>query len=250
MQTVKDENMKLQIITNGSLISNNINFISKYVDNIVVSIDSGIPYIHNHIRGKDLFNKTLNGIKLLQQYNTAPSIEIDTTVLNENIDTLSSVITLSNSLGKLFVDFDPVQINGVGNNEHYLINMSLIGLNEAITKARLLGVEITSPERIELIKQYLKGEDIHEPCYSYCKDMLINPEGEIHTCWTINKIIGNVLDVDFKEKWFNSLKNNKNVLIGEKKECYKCGFSHSRMPDKGFTDIVSQANKKRFEQIK
>ncbi len=249
MQTVKEEGMNLQMITNGSLISKHLDSIGLYVDNLVVSIDSGYENIHNKIRGVDIFQDAINGIIQVQQLKQKPSIEIDTTILNENSDTLSSIIHLSNKLGKVFVDFDPVQIYGVGNNNDYAINIGLEGLDEAVNEAKKLNIEITSPKRIEIIKQYLKGEDIHQACYSYCKDMLINPQGDVHTCWTINTIIGNVLNSNFKEQWYEGLKKNKEVLTGEKSECYKCGFSHSRMPDEGYAEIVKQANMKRLKNL-
>ena len=46
----KNKNLKVQIITNGSLLNNHIEVVSKYVDNLVVSIDSGLPEIHDKIR--------------------------------------------------------------------------------------------------------------------------------------------------------------------------------------------------------
>lgn len=46
----KNKNLKVQIITNGSLLNNHIEIVSKYVDNLVVSIDSGLPEIHDKIR--------------------------------------------------------------------------------------------------------------------------------------------------------------------------------------------------------
>ncbi|NCP71943.1 radical SAM protein [archaeon] len=46
----KNKNLKVQIITNGSLLNNHVDVVSNFVDNLVVSIDSGFPEIHDKIR--------------------------------------------------------------------------------------------------------------------------------------------------------------------------------------------------------
>jgi hypothetical protein len=85
---------------------------------------------------------------------------------------------VSKRYGNVFIDFDPAQTLGVGNNKSYVLqaNPSYLGRVEAETAKE--GIEITSPKRIELIKSYMMGEKIIHPCYSYCKDMLINPFGD------------------------------------------------------------------------
>jgi len=247
----KKKNLKVQIITNGSLIKEHIDVICNYVDNLVVSIDSGIPEIHDKIRNTPgIFYKATNGIKELLKKNKHPNIEIDCTILNENIDTLENIVELSNNLGKIFIDFDPVQILGVGNNSKYEFKSNISGLYNAKKLAEEYGIEITSKERMKLIEKYLKKERIIMPCYSYCKDLLISPKGEVYACWTIGDIVGNILDENFVQEWKNGLFKYKSILTGNKKECYNCGFSHSRMPDKTYLKIVKEANNIRLRNLK
>ncbi len=247
----KKKNLKVQIITNGSLIKDHIDIICNLVDNLVVSIDSGLPEIHDKIRNtKGIYYQATEGIKELLKENKHPNIELDCTILNENIDTLESIVELSNNLGKIFIDFDPVQISGVGNNSKYEFQSNISGLFNAKKLAEDYGIEITSKERMNLIEKYLKKEKIVMPCYSYCKDLLISPKGDVYACWTIGDIIGNILDDNFVQEWNNGLFNHKNILTGHKKECYNCGFSHSRMPDKAYLKIVKKANKIRLRNIK
>lgn len=250
LQHAKSKGLNIQIITNGSLIKEHINSITGYVDNLVVSIDSGIPEIHDKIRNKKgIFEDAVEGIKAVIQSHIHPNIEIDCTILNENAETLESIIHLSYSLGKIFVDFDPAQINGVGNNSDYRIYAIASSLEKAQHLAKQYGIEITTDEKISLIKKYLLKEKIIEPCYSYCKDLLIAPNGNVYTCWTIDKIIGNILEDDFSGKWHSELSQNKGALTGHMDACYSCGFSHSRMPDEGYRDIVKKANDLRFSMI-
>lgn len=46
-----------------------------------------------------------------------------------------------------------------------------------------------------------------------------------------------------------ALIKNKDVLTGNKKECYTCGFSHSRMPDLEYEKYVKKANQIRLNNI-
>jgi MoaA/NifB/PqqE/SkfB family radical SAM enzyme len=71
---------------------------------------------------------------------------------------------------------------------------------------------------------------------------LINPFGEVYTCWTIDKIIGNILDIEFQDEWHAALEENQAVLTGDHPACKGCGFSHSRMPDPNLSEMVAQAN--------
>ncbi|MDD4354008.1 MAG: SPASM domain-containing protein [Candidatus Nanoarchaeia archaeon] len=197
----------------------------------------------------DIFNSAVEGLKKVISKEKHPNIEIDCTILNENISTLESIVELSKELGGVFIDFDPVQIYGVGNNSNYKFNIDLSSIDKVVSLAEKYNIEITSKERIDLIKKYFKKEKIVVPCYSYCKDLLISPKGEVYTCWTINTIIGNILDASFVEDWRKALVKNKDVLTGHKKECYTCGFSHSRMPDQNYKEYIQEANKIRLDYI-
>ncbi len=196
-----------------------------------------------------IFSLAVNGIKELLAKEKHPNIEIDCTILNENISSLESIVKLSKDLGGVFVDFDPVQILGVGNNSKYKFQSDISGVFKMQELAKKYNIEITSPEKMKLIEKYLKNQNIVMPCYSYCKDMLISPKGDVHTCWTIGEVIGNVLDNDFVNLWYKALAKNKDVLTGNKKECFGCGFSHSRMPDVGYSHIVEKANQIRLAHI-
>jgi MoaA/NifB/PqqE/SkfB family radical SAM enzyme len=125
MKKAKDYGLKLQIITNGTFLEKYADSICAYVDNLVISIDSGLPEVHNEIRGKDIYGKVVEGVKKVLSYQHHPNLEIDCTILNENAPTLSSIIELAEELGGIFVDFDPAQIRGVGNNATYHIKVDV-----------------------------------------------------------------------------------------------------------------------------
>ncbi len=250
METAKLQGLNLQIITNGAFIHNHLGSICDYVDNLVVSVDSGIALVHDMIRGREgMYLQLVQGIISLLSKPIHPNLEFDCTILNENASTLTSVVELSHQLGGIFIDFDPAQVGGVGNNHNYKPNVNIKWIDDAVLLAAEYNIEITSLEKIELIKAYLMQQPIRYPCYSYCKDLLINPFGEVHACWTMGETVGNVLDKTFQETWLNALRKNKLVLTGERQECSRCGFSHSRMPDRGYNVIVKEANMIRLSQL-
>ena len=259
MKEIKNCGMKLQIITNGTLlIGEKLAMAHKYADNIVFSIDSPYEEIHDAIRGKKgTFSFAIANIKTLielcKETKTGPGIELDTTILAKNIDHIEKMVGLSENLGDIFVDYDPAQISGTGNSADEKIidipNEQVVEkMNQLIALAEQ-GAHITSPYKLRLVKMYLLKQPINEACYSIFKDLLISPSGDVSFCWGINKIIGNILDDDIEEKWRNAISENIGVIMGETPRCQKCGFSHSRWPDPGYKEIVEGINKIRKKEF-
>jgi MoaA/NifB/PqqE/SkfB family radical SAM enzyme len=253
MKEVKDCDMKLQIITNGTLLTGErLDATHQYADNVVFSIDSPYEKIHDEIRGRQgTFSSAVTNIKefvqLCKKTQKGPNIEFDTTILAKNIDHIEEMIGFSQSFGDILVDYDPAQINGTGNN-HDESNVNISSeevenkINQLITLAER-GAHITSPEKLKLIKKYLLKQPINEACYSIFKDLLISPSGNVYFCWGIDQVVGNILDSDIEEKWKNAISKNIGVIMGNTQRCQSCGFSHSRWPDPGYKEIIEGINK-------
>lgn len=80
------------IVTNGTLInSENAELITKYIDKVQISLDSGIREDHDLIRGEGSFDKTINGIKLLKQ-SGHKHIRIVPTTTRINIDNIEAIV--------------------------------------------------------------------------------------------------------------------------------------------------------------
>lgn len=175
-----------------------------------------------------------------------PGIELDTTILKTNIEIIGLMPEFSKRFGDVLIDFDPAQIQGTGNSS----DTSIIAIPEEtvdkaideLIEAARKGAHVNSPAKLELARKYLKGEPIHQPCYSVMKDLLLGPNGQVYFCWGWGNVIGNILDPDIVEKWRSAVKQNIRVLTGETPRCEKCGFSHSRWPDEGFSQIVAGIN--------
>jgi MoaA/NifB/PqqE/SkfB family radical SAM enzyme len=253
IREVKDCGIKLQIITNGTLLTDEKLYAThQHADNIVFSVDSPYEKIHDDIRGREgAFSFAVTNIKtfmqLCEKTQKGPNVEFDTTILAKNIDHIEEMIEFSQSFGDILVDYDPAQINGTGNN-HDESNVDISSdkvenkINQLITLAEK-GAHITSIEKLKLIKKYLLKQPINEACYSIFKDLLISPYGDVYFCWGIDQIVGNILDGDIEEKWRDAISKNIGVLMGNTSRCQSCGFSHSRWPEPGYKEIIEGINK-------
>lgn len=269
MEEVKKCGMKLQIITNATVFKEDssdsnetLHATNQLVDNFVASVDAPNAETHDKIRGvQGFFGKTVRNLLALVDLNRnegrGPNIEIDTTVTRHNIQLLIEVIRFSKLFGDILVDFDPAQLHGVGNNESRTVieipHQDIDSVfNDLIDIARN-GAHITSPAKLELIRKYLKGEKICGSCYSLFKDLLIGHNGDVYFCWGSDKIIGNILDGDFEQKWHAAIASNVDCITGDTDRCKGCGFSHVRWPDSGFREVIEGINslrKKYYEQFR
>lgn len=255
MREVKICCLKLQFITNGTVLDGDkLHAVHEYADNVVFSIDGPNAEIHDIIRGvKGIFTRAIPNARALVQLNEAdgkgPGIELDTTVTSHNIDWLEAMIDFSKQFGDILVDYDPAQIQGVGNSndgKNIIIPPCKVDaiFNSLIERAQQ-GAHITSPAKLELIRKYLKKEPIDGACYSLFKDLLITPDGNVPFCWGDSKVTGNILEPRFEEKWKRAIAGNVGAITGSTDRCSQCGFSHARWPDSGYAQIVERANAKR-----
>jgi MoaA/NifB/PqqE/SkfB family radical SAM enzyme len=169
---------------------------------------------------------------------------------------LPAMIDFSRQFGDMLVDFDPAQIQGLGNSTDRttiempdnLIKTIFSQLNTQVTH----GAHISSAAKLQLMKNYLLKKPLNEPCISIFKDLLIAPDGKVYFCWGWDKVVGNILDDGFKQKWEQAIKDNLAAIDGHMERCKNCGFSHVRWPDPEFADIITTINayrKKYFEGI-
>lgn len=252
MEEVKRCCLKLQFITNGTaLVGDKLNATNEFADNVVFSVDGPNAETHDAMRGKKgTFAKVIPNIHALVDLNNktghGPGIEIDTTITRHNIGALEAMINFSKQFGDVLVDYDPAQVQGVGNkhdNGSIDIPTAVVdaALDKLIERAKK-GAHITSPAKLELIRKYLKGEPITGSCYSLFKDLLLSPTGDVPFCWGDPKNTGNIMDSDFENKWKRAIAENSDAITGCTERCQGCGFSHARWPDPGFTQIIEGIN--------
>ncbi len=93
-----------------------------HLDEIIFSIDSGTPFIHNTIRGgfPYVFKKATKNLELVaglrDEIHPNLYIAIDTTIQKGNWKTFDSVLELAKKYNTK-INFDPVQLLGYGNDK-------------------------------------------------------------------------------------------------------------------------------------
>jgi len=91
-----DKGFVVGISSNGTLITKNIAkklYESQLYKGLQISIDGSCPKIHDSIRGIGSFEKTMQAIKHLDEYDIHPNIAV--TVMNDNINDIPKIIELA-----------------------------------------------------------------------------------------------------------------------------------------------------------
>lgn len=118
METAKKFEMRGLLVTNGTLLTQNI--IERIVkidwDRIHFSVDGPDAKTHDHLRGiKGAFKKTISNIKHLQKYkrkyqSEKPEIIIAMVITNKNYDMIFKMINLVHELGASSLFLQPMYI--------------------------------------------------------------------------------------------------------------------------------------------
>lgn len=112
----KQKAAKINIVTNGTLITKkSASQLAELCDTISVSVDGHTSDIHDYIRGKGSFDKTLSGLKFLLKYkNNKNRIKINHTITNHNLVHLKNFFDFAENLDIDYVNVIFVQANGAG----------------------------------------------------------------------------------------------------------------------------------------
>lgn len=116
IEKAKKEQLFVSLITNGTLIADELakQLVSSGLDEIVFSIDSPKPDIHDTIRGvKGTYNKTVQGIKKISQLRSEnkfskPVISVYYSVSRITYKNIEEIIDLKSSLGFDAIHFLPL----------------------------------------------------------------------------------------------------------------------------------------------
>ena len=105
--------VKIQLLTNGTLIDREwAAFLADMNIFIQISIDGSGKEIHDLIRGKGSFEKSLNALEYLQEAGLGERINFSTTIMNQNLYDLSGIISLAERHNVPLVRFLPLRREG------------------------------------------------------------------------------------------------------------------------------------------
>jgi Fe-coproporphyrin III synthase len=106
--------MSVSLLTNGTLIDREwALYLSSLRDvRVQISLDGPRREVHDFVRGKGAFDRTLKAIELLQNAGLGDRIVISTTIMKNNIHGLGDIMGLAENLGVPLVRFLPLRRKG------------------------------------------------------------------------------------------------------------------------------------------
>lgn len=210
IKEIKDDNTKVEILSNGSMLMDKVDQLLPIVDSFVVSLDS-LDIKKNSINRSAVgFN---NIIKLLEYFSKkAPKkLRVRSVISKENIDTIQA---FNNEIKEKY-GIKCVNVRFIPNNKDEL---------SLITEPPISDMDDTKKYNLDLgIRKYRCGA---------CSNILaINPEGDIYPCQSLmlpEFKLANILDDNWQEIAVNSevTKKFRSVKVDDMENCKDCAYRY------------------------
>jgi MoaA/NifB/PqqE/SkfB family radical SAM enzyme len=255
MKTIKHHNIFGRLITNGTLLSENMikTLIKIGWDEIVFSLDAPDKEINDYLRGGG-FNQTVRAIKNLQiekikGKKEKPMVNIHMVLCNKNFHLLPKMFDFAYNLNCRNLLVEPIVLlatkTGAGKELMFTEKdkKSLLKyIQEAIkiaykhnfqTNVDKLEFELigsTSKMKRIVKKEGMEGKNLWAslPCYQPFYRMIVRPWGVAGPCCMFDNIGENVKEKSLKEIWFGEYFENVRKKILERSLpdfCSKCNPS-------------------------
>jgi len=179
---------------------------------ISFSLDSAYEEVHDAIRGKGQYQKTLIGIQNIRQIAPEIRISINTVITKINFRGISSLVHLAKKLGAIQIKFAPVHSNLLHRyknektwEEFFFNKEELQELEKELTKARnLCKTEqiLTTSDRFYsgISRSFL--EQNFFTCYAGFLDCIVTPDGKLGVCCDIESSLS-VRGKTLEEIWLS-----------------------------------------------
>jgi MoaA/NifB/PqqE/SkfB family radical SAM enzyme len=243
MNEVKRLKMKGLLTTNGTLIQKRTaeKIVEFQWDELNFSLDGSTPSVNDYIRGKGVFQKCFQNIKLVQKIKKIkrtekPHLRLNFTITQKNLEDIPGFLEFSNEIGITNINFS-VLFEWETNKEFWVkkteskkVNKFL---NEGIKTAKKLGIKTN----LEVVKKHGLWE--HKPpkfCFAPWYMLFIDASQKPSVCCTLASLHKRFNKIkDLKKFWFGkemeSLREQmKRGILFE--ECKRC------LPD--FTEMFNQ----------
>jgi len=209
----------VDIITNGVLCDDKIaqELIMAGLDHVTISLD-GISEVNDAIRGRGSFQRSTEAIDKINYYKDKlnarqPTIGINFTILNKNINDMFRIIEFARSKKCNIVVFQPVLVSNTSMRERKknalwpsakeLSNLekNIRDLIDLKTRDREF-IVYTDPIILKNIPGYFKGKwpGRDFKCYEAIKRIVITCEGKL---WSCSGIYGDLRKDDLRQVWFS-----------------------------------------------
>lgn len=231
-ELISEKNIGITASTNGTVVSKKmVEGIKKYRIKLSISIDGDQEH-HDFIRGKGIYEKTLNGIETLMDNDICPTLQF--TLMNNNFKQTDHVLALSNELGlKLKIR----RVKPIGRAKEN----KLVSTEQQGNYLRFLDKINEHPdidlEDIQRLDYSSKSDIILGPtdCGAGTRSMHISYDGTITPCVYLGEsfVDGNIHTARIRDVW----KNGKNFikirnlkLNDECKQCERKMICHGECP--------------------
>jgi len=221
--------LKVWLNTNATLINReNVKKIVKYVDNVLIPLNSFDMQHERHVTGSDGFKSKLKGIILLKK-NGIRYLRCGTVATKENILNLEKLHNLVKRLGisdwELFrvipLIKHPLPLN---NNDIALLAEKLLKINEQERKSYKIANAIPfcsyEPEKVLKVASGAKHDDGHTR-------FVIDTKGMIKPMYYLTEDIGNSLEENVLRSWYNKFMLDMRNLKLVPEVCKKCKYLDS-----------------------
>jgi len=209
----------VDIITNGVLCDDQAaqKLIKSGLDHVTVSLD-GLSEVNDTIRGQGSFQKSVDAIDKLNYYKDKvnarhPTIGINFTILNKNINDMPALIEFAKSKRCNTVVLQPVLVSNISMSDRkksmlWPSSKELSGLEKNINDLIAIKAKdrefivYTDPAILKSIPGYFKGKrpGSNFRCYEAIKRIVITCEGKL---WSCSGIYGDLRKDNLKQLWFS-----------------------------------------------
>lgn len=245
LAALNDYPMRVGILTNGTLIDKKaVSSMKKmkFLSNVQMSIDGSTAEVHDWQRGKGSFERSLAGIRLLQEEGIP--LLIKAIINRNNYEDIENMVSLAIDLGLSGMDFgDAVQC---GRAAVYANELSFEGelhrkIMETVFDLRVKYPDFhfggTLAQKMDMLEDfYTKGPGNGDrgnfsTCPAAQNTLSIRSDGKVVPCsvlWTL--ICGDIRENSLREIWDNSpvLRQIREIadepLTDHGKECERCDY--------------------------
>jgi len=224
----KEKGIDVGIFTNGELLSKKLN--EKILDKLTFirfSVNGGDKNIYKLIHLKDVFDKVIKNIeyavKLKKKFNLDVTIGIQFVLLNENINSLKSFVSLVKNLGVDYIAIKPFVLQN--ENQFYKPKKFETSLDEFFTELENFSDEnFRVIARVNSFKNY--GKRNYKHCYGCNFISVLNSKGDIASClpyWDREEFVyGNIYEESFFDIWHSKKRNKIKHFLENELDVSKC----------------------------
>jgi radical SAM protein with 4Fe4S-binding SPASM domain len=242
-----ERGLKVNLTSNGTLIDaeHAARLVESDVRNVSLSVDGVTPAVHDALRGKGTWKRTLHGMRNLHRaakhVHRKLHIRVNTVVSRKNYLDLAGLPALIHRSGADRLTLIPVDDQG---ERLHLNKERILEYNERIapelaSQALALGLIADEQEaypfgrtraEVEWSKRgrYARGLYDRQPCYVPWLHAMIAPQGQVYACCMLRSLppLGNFIQVgSFRKVWTGTAYQDfRREMIGRSRpeQCQAC----------------------------